>query len=181
MAAKGLLSHGIIWRIGDGTSIKVWGDNWLPNIGSLTFHSGLSLPCDAKVANLINVSVKGWNYALIDNSFSAYVANIIKNISLCRSLPPDKIIWNGTLNGVFSVKSAYHIALDLLRRKNGECSSSSGSSEFWKKIWAVKAPNALKKFLWRACQNVLPTKQNLLRKGVVDNDLCPCCQLEWSL
>jgi hypothetical protein len=47
-----------------------------------------------------------------------------------------------------------------------------------KKIWAVKASNALKNFLWRACQNVLPTKQNLLRKGVVDNDLCPCCHSE---
>jgi hypothetical protein len=60
MATKDLLSHGIIWRIGDGSSIKVWGDNWLPNIGSLAFHSGLSLPCDAKVADLIDVSVKGW-------------------------------------------------------------------------------------------------------------------------
>jgi len=119
-----------------------------------------------------------WNCALIDNSFPAYVANIIKNIPLCPSLPPDKIIWNGTLNGVFSVKSAYHMTLDLLRRKNGECSSSSGRSEFWKKIWAVKAPNASKNFLWRPCQNALPTKQNLLRKGVVDNDLCPYCQLE---
>jgi len=147
MAAKDLLSHGIIWRIGHGSSIKVWGDNWLPYIGSLTFHSGLSLPCDAKVADLIDVSVKGWNCALIDNSFPVYVANIIKNIHLCPSLPPDKIIWNGTLNGVFSVKSAYHMALDLLKRKNGECSSNSGKSEFWKKIWAVKAPNASKNFL----------------------------------
>jgi hypothetical protein len=25
-------------------------------------------------------------------------------------LPPDKIIWNGTSNGMFSVKSAYHMA-----------------------------------------------------------------------
>lgn len=115
MATKDLLSHCIIWRIGDGTSIKVWGDNWLPNIGSLSFHSALSLPCDAKVFDLIDVSVKGWNCALIDNYFSAYVANIIKNIPLCHSLPPDKIIWNCTLNGVFSVKSAYHMALDLLR------------------------------------------------------------------
>jgi hypothetical protein len=47
-----------------------------------------------------------------------------------------------------------------------------------KKIWAVKASNASKNFLWRACQNVLPTKQNLLRKGVVENDLCPCCHSE---
>jgi hypothetical protein len=32
--------------------------------------------------------------------------------------------------------------------------------------------------MWRACQNVLPTKQNLLRKGVGNDDLCPCCMLE---
>jgi len=25
---------------------------------------------------------------------------------------------------------------------------------------------------------LLPSKQNLLRKGVVDNDLCPCCNFE---
>jgi hypothetical protein len=130
------------------------------------------------VSDLIDVSVKGWNCVLIDKSFSAYVANIIKNIPLCPSLPPDKIIWNGTSNGMFSVKSVYHMALDLLRRKNGECSTSYGNSVFWKKNWAVKASNASKNFLWRACQNVLPTKQNLLRKGVVENDLCPCCHSE---
>jgi hypothetical protein len=64
----------------------------------------------------------------------------------------------------------------LLRQKNGECSSNSGGRDFWKKIWAINVPNASKIFLWRACQNALPTKQNLLRKGVVENDLCPCCQ-----
>lgn len=117
MAAKDLISHGIIWRIGDGNSIKVWGDNWLLNIGSMNFYYGLSLPCDAKVSDLIDVSVKGWNCSLIDSYFSAYVANIIKSIPLCLSSPPDKIIWNGTSNGVFSVRSAYHLGLDLLRSK----------------------------------------------------------------
>jgi hypothetical protein len=133
MAAKDIFSHGIIWRIGDGKSIKVWEDNWLPNIGSLSFHSGLVLSSDAKVSDLIDVSVKGWNCVLIDKSFSAYVANIIKNIHLCPSLLPNKIIWNDTSNGMFSVKSAYHMTLELLRRKNGECSASYGNCVFWKK------------------------------------------------
>ncbi len=38
--------------------------------------------CDAKVSDLIDVSVKGWNCSLVDSSFSAYVAKIIKK-SLC--------------------------------------------------------------------------------------------------
>jgi hypothetical protein len=31
MAAKETLQQGLIWRVGDGSSIKVWGDKWLPN------------------------------------------------------------------------------------------------------------------------------------------------------
>jgi hypothetical protein len=149
----------------------------LPNIGSLIFSSASGLSCEAKVSDLIDVSVKGWKCSLIDSSFPAYVANIIKNIPLCPSLPPNKIIWDGTSNGVFSVISAYHLGWDLLNSKKGECSSSSNRSDFWKKLWAINAPNSLKKFLWRACQNLLPFKQNLLRKSVVDNALCPCCNL----
>jgi len=108
----------------------------------------------------------------------AHVAKIIKHIPLCPLLPPDKIIWNGSKNGTFSVKSAYHLALDLLKQKNEECSYSVGSSDLWKKIWTINVPNVSKNFLWRACQNALPTKQNLYWKGVVENDICPCCQLE---
>jgi hypothetical protein len=178
MAAKDLLSSGIIWRVGDGKSINVWGDNWLPNFGSLNFQPELTLPRDAKVSDLIDVSVRGWNCGLIDNCFPAYVANIIKNIPLCPLFPPDKIIWNGTSSRSFSVKNAYHMALDLLKQKNGECSYSVGNRDFWKKIWSTNVSNVSKKFLWRACQNALPTKQNLFRKGVVENDICTCCQLE---
>jgi hypothetical protein len=178
LAAKDLLSNGILWRVGDGKSINIWGDNWLPSVGPLKFQPGMSLSKDAKVSDLIDVSIKGWNSVLIDDYFPAFIANAIKNTHLCPLLPPDKIIWNDTSSGLFSVKSAYHLASELLRQKSGECSSFFGSHVFWKKIWAINVPNASKIFMWRACQNVLPTKQNLLRKGVGNDDLCPCCMLE---
>jgi len=178
MAAKDLISSGILWRVGDGRSINIWGENWVPNIGSLNFQPGLSLTKDAKVSDLIDASVKGWNSGLIDESFPAFVANAIKNIPLCPLFPPDKIIWNGTSTGSFTVKSAYHLASELLIQKSGECSSFSDNHVFWKKIWAINVPNASKFFLWRACQNILPTKQNLLKKGVGNDDLCPCCMVE---
>jgi len=47
-----------------------------------------------------------------------------------------------------------------------------------KKLWALKVPNSSKNFLWRACQNLLPTKQNLLKKHVVKDDLCPYCKIQ---
>jgi hypothetical protein len=28
--ARELLSQGLLWRVGDGNSIKIWGDRWLP-------------------------------------------------------------------------------------------------------------------------------------------------------
>lgn len=45
----------------------------------------------------------------------------------------------------------------------------------WKAIWNYKIPNATKMFMWRACHNLLPTKYNLLRRGVVLDALCPIC------
>jgi hypothetical protein len=44
-----------------------------------------------------------------------------------------------------------------------------------KTMWNLKIPNVAKMFMWRACQNLLPTKSNLLRRRVVEKALCPIC------
>jgi hypothetical protein len=33
----------------------------------------------------------------------------------------------------------------------------------------------LKVFLWRACNNILPTKDNLFRRKISDDPQCPLC------
>jgi hypothetical protein len=32
--------------------------------------------------------------------------------------------------------------------------------------------------MWRACNDLLPTKSNLFRRKIVDSNLCPCCTSE---
>lgn len=54
----------------------------------------------------------------------------------------------------------------------GEGSSCSGYTHVWKTIWSLHVRNAVKVFLWRACANILPTKDNLLRRGVVKEAQC---------
>jgi hypothetical protein len=36
----------------------------------------------------------------------------------------------------------------------------------------------VKVFLWKACNNILPTKHSLHKKGVTEDSLCPLCGLE---
>jgi hypothetical protein len=42
----------------------------------------------------------------------------------------------------------------------------------------MHSPNVVKNFMWRACKNLLPTKENLIRRKVVEKPLCPICNLE---
>ena len=59
--------------------------------------------------------------------------------------------------GVFTVKSAYHIAFGLVdSTEAGECSSFASNSLLWKRIWSQKVPQKIKFFAWRSCVNGLP-------------------------
>ena len=51
--------------------------------------------------------------------------------------------------------------------KLGEGSGRLGNVQFWKTVWNLQVPNASKVFLWRACSNILPTKDNLHKRGAV--------------
>ncbi|XP_075674823.1 uncharacterized protein LOC142644018 [Castanea sativa] len=87
-------------------------------------------------------------------------------------MPRDKLVWAATPNGKFMVKSAYWLALDMKRAKNGSTSGPSGQQQLWRSIWSADVPNKIKNFAWRACQNILPTKANLFHSKVISSEKC---------
>jgi hypothetical protein len=103
---------------------------------------------------------------------------LINSIPLSRTNQLDKKIWKGTANGLFSVKSAYHLAKEIEDRQTAECSMGLQNSDVWKLIWKLKVPNVEKNFIWRVCHDILPTRDNLLRRKVVTDPSCPMCGLE---
>lgn len=88
---------------------------------------------------------------------------------------PDKLVWIGTKNGLFLVRSAYHLEMTRRVQEFGECSKTKENHDFWKAIWNLQAPAVLKNFVWKICNNLLPTKENLFRKHIVHDPLCPFC------
>ena len=57
-------------------------------------------------------------------------------------------------------------------------STPIGSREFWRHLWALPVPNVENNFLWRACQNILPTKDILHKRRIFLDLLCPVYGLE---
>jgi hypothetical protein len=52
------------------------------------------------------------------------------------------------------------------------------SSPFWSRLWKLKISHSIILFLWRASNEILPTKSNLCKKKVISDLLCPMCGIE---
>jgi hypothetical protein len=176
LSSRELLKDGLVWRIGDGSNVKIWKDRWLPT--PIT-HAVQSPPTvileDSLVATLIDHEAHTWNLGLINSIFLPDEAKVIASMPLCPSLPPDKLVWLGNTYGVFSVRSAYHMGMENIFRGRGSASSDSFVNKIWKVIWNLEVPNSVKMFMWRACNDLLPTKCNLLKRKMVKESMCPCC------
>jgi hypothetical protein len=103
---------------------------------------------------------------------------MILNIPLSPCLPPDRLIWKDSKDGKFLIRSAYHLGLCLNDLYKRQCSRGLEEKLIWKFLWSLMVPNQVKTFTWRACHDILPTKSNLLKRKVIEEDICPCCNLE---
>jgi hypothetical protein len=130
------------------------------------------------VCELIDPDTKRWNKSLIEQHFMREEVEAILNIPLSPLLPKDRLIWRCTKNGEFSVRSAYHLGLDVRTEMNPSSSTKTGENEVWKVCWTSNVPPAVKTFIWRACHNLLLTRINLRRRGVCEDTRCPIFFLE---
>ena len=66
-------------------------------------------------------------------------------------------------------------------RGNGNQVESSGSyvgKFIWPVLWKLSIPNKIKIFGWRACNDILPTWINLVKRRIINEDKCPICTRE---
>ncbi|KAK9988971.1 hypothetical protein SO802_029210 [Lithocarpus litseifolius] len=100
----------------------------------------------------------------------------ILGIPLSIRLPGDRIIWAETNNGRFTVRSAYKVAMNLhCPAQIASASSDSSYRGFWRKLWRLPIPHKIRHFAWRACRNILPTKDNLFHRKVLTDCRCDEC------
>ena len=174
------MQDGLRWQIGNGFKVQVWKDKWLPSSSTYKVVSPrLNAPMDLRVSELIDMENRCWNIHLLQQLFLPFEVEEIRSTPLSNSLPSDKQIWTGTSNGLFTVRSAYKLAMESYGISGGSSSSNDSNLRyFWKKLWQLPIPHKVKHFLWHACCDILPTKANLMRRKVLSDDLIEECMLE---
>jgi hypothetical protein len=163
-----------VWRVGDGKSINIWTDRWLPIPGSHKVQSPMNAQlADAKVSALLDMETNWWKTDLIHGLFGPEEADAICSMPVCPRTRQDKLVWAGTKHCNYTVHSAYHMGKEDGVRDEGSCSQGHHIAVIWKGIWRIKCARVVMTFLWQDCNNILPMKELLFKRHISDDPLCP--------
>ncbi|KAL9691791.1 hypothetical protein QQ045_012217 [Rhodiola kirilowii] len=85
----------------------------------------------------------------------------------------------GESRDMMNVNDVYEMVHSISRKEianvQGESSDLDSKRLFWRRFWRVKVQPKVKIFMWRLFHNVLPTADNLLRRGCQTNSWCQVC------
>ena len=158
LKGRELIKHGLKWRIGNGSQVRIFHDAWL--LGS---RQGKVLsPAIESHASLINHVDRCWKVVEIDSLFDQ----------------DDLPFWPYTRDGVFSVKLSYCLLMEQDELKLLDTPNGGVNSNVWKTIWCMRVPNWVKSLMWRAGTNSLPTRVNLLRRQILTEAMCSECKVQ---
>jgi len=128
-----------------------------------------------KVCSLIDPLTSRWKTNVLGEYFDPVEVEMISRLIPSPLLREDRLIWRGTKHGVFTVRNAYYLELERRLANKGECSRKLDIQSFWKFLWNLPLPSVVKNFVWKVCNDILPTKVSLLQRKVVEDPFCPFC------
>ena len=171
LAARDILVAGSYWRVGDGRTIGVFTHRWL----SHTPIPLIAVSHELQVCDLIDEDTRQRDRRKLQAIFIDRTQQEILNIPLTNLHSKDTLIWKENRKQKFSVKTEYRVAMRLSNPNWAEHSMAREHSLVWNKIWSLNVPPKVRTFLWRACSNCLPTRDNLHRRRVSVKRHCGIC------
>nr|POE70100.1 hypothetical protein CFP56_23650 [Quercus suber] len=153
----------------------------MASISTLKLHQSpqKKFPSNTRVCAFIDEDNSCWLEDRIRDEFLPHEACSILSLPLSHHCTEDKLIWAATKNGIYSTKSANQLLHDTAKIAASGPSNRNAHKNFWQSIWSLNVPSKIRHFIWRACNDSLPTKQNLSKRIPTPNALCErcCCEI----
>ena len=128
------------------------------------------------MCSLIDVDQKRWKTEVVENMLLRFEVEIIRTIPLCRTDQPDVLTWPYNPKGEYTVKYGYQFLQRELQNTQLGQSDGLRLKPLWQAIWNLPVPSKVKNLVWRATKNSLPTKDNLVRRKIIQNGCCDACR-----
>ena len=122
---RDLLWERLIWRIGDGSQVRIHHANWIPRSNSMKPLGQVYMPGVTRVTHLLSHDGKSWNMGRLQAMFTPDDVHDIQQIAVGGPGRSDYLAWNYTKDGCFTVKSAYHMCMAKSRARSGQPDTSS--------------------------------------------------------
>lgn len=176
-SARDVIRDGLVWRVGNGTHINLWNDPWLPGKENNRIKGHDIGTSWITVDQLIEGST--WNRELIHKLVDSETANRILTIPISDSRPEDIRVWKFEGTGEYTVKSDYRaIVTELLQNKPNLSPKTEEYRRFYQGLWKLDIPAKIKIYMWRLFHNLVPHYENLARRTLCEEAVCPLCKTE---
>jgi hypothetical protein len=122
-----------------------------------------------------------WNEQLLKECLYPYHVNEVLKIRLSERIPDDHIAWFYERSGIFTVRSAYKLAVEAERDEESRAGSSArmdGSRLLYGEIWSANVPSKVRIFAWRLSQDGLVTQVNQKMRTLEKDAICQVCGRE---
>jgi hypothetical protein len=134
-----VLNEGVIWRAGNGESVNIWNDPWIPHGNTRRSDTRRGGSLLTPVSYLIDPVSGLWDETLVKDTFWDFDAKAILKLRVSKELE-DNPSWHFDERGIFSVKSTYNLAVhrrenDLGRDASGSCVGSGLENVFRWEVW----------------------------------------------
>ena len=118
MAAKPLITLGIRQKVHSGNEIRMWEDPWIPTIPARPARPIVPvLHPMMPVSSLMIGNPKRWNTEMIENYVHQEDIPLIQSLAISQDYQRDGYCWSYTKNGMYTVKSGYWVATNLLKEQ----------------------------------------------------------------
>lgn len=158
-------------RVGNGDKVNVVCDSWLSSAPNYKIYVDIdSRWYGLKVSDLLLDGAR--NVELIFSLFPPNIVDHILQIPVVLYRGEDWQIWACSTNGIFTVKSAYYVARDLLDKP---CPDRSSRNSVWLLTWkSMMRPHVIN-FIWKVVHGIVHCSAALILKGVDCDIMCNVC------
>jgi len=119
-----------------------------------------------------------WNESLLHNLFDKQTTQEILAIPINRQITTDELIWTGSKDRSFTVKSGYNMLREQATAyfaMENPSSSHHTPRKLWNALWKMQTSPKVMIFIWNVCQNAIPSKENLWKRKILPDPICDLC------